>query len=128
VRALVELPIFRDGREAWPMYHSTLHWKPIANGFSGYEAQSHADLAQSIQGLPEAPGFARLRQLGISHLLVRGRSQRRAKLLARWEREYGPQGKGWMEPVYEERAIRVYRLTAPSEGASSSSNPNRSGL
>lgn len=124
VKALVELPIVSDGREAWPMYYSTVHGKPIANGFSGYEAQSHADLAQAIHFLPDERGFEVLRRLGISHLVVHARSRRRGKLVRIWEREYGPQGAGWVERVYFDPPIVVYRLLGSSE---SFSIPKRAG-
>jgi len=124
VQALVELPIFRDGREAWAMYYSTVHGKPIANGFSGYEAQSHADLAQAVAYLPEERGFEVLRRLGVSHLLVHARSHRRGKLVRLWERKYGPKGAGWVERVYVDPPIVVYRLLGSPE---SSSVPKRVG-
>jgi hypothetical protein len=124
VRALIELPITQDTQETWPMYYSTRHWKPIANGFSGYEAASHADLAESVGYLPDEHGFAKLRHYDISHLLIRAKSSRRVRLLGRWEAEFGPQGKGWVERVYTGPAILVYRLREP---APSASTPKRSG-
>lgn len=137
VRALLELPMTRDGLEAWPMYYSTLHWKPIANGFSGYEALSHAQLAEALRTLPDEAAFALLRRLGISHLLFRFRSQHHLRRLARWEEEYGPAGRGWVVLVYREAGgtreaagsspgvTRVYRLT---ELPASSQMPKRPGL
>ena len=36
-----------DSRENAYLYASTLHWKPIANGYSGYLADSYVELRQS---------------------------------------------------------------------------------
>lgn len=111
VKALLELPMYRDGRENWPMYRSTVHWKPIGNGFSGYEARSHVELATAIPFVPDDRGFAVLRRLGISHLLFRTPSRVRALEVRRWWETYGPEGRGWVERVYAKPPFAVYRLT-----------------
>jgi hypothetical protein len=52
------------------MYYSTLHWKPLANGYSGYTPDSYQELRDRLSRLPDGAGFDLLRRLGITHLVV----------------------------------------------------------
>jgi hypothetical protein len=70
VRALVELPVRRNWRENVAMYSSTLHWRPIANGYSGYEPPSHLAITEHMRFVPDRAGVALLRSLGITHILI----------------------------------------------------------
>ncbi|MEO8505747.1 MAG: hypothetical protein ABI609_17765 [Acidobacteriota bacterium] len=70
VGALLELPVRADVREARAMYASTVHWKPIANGYSGFLPAPFRELVEGIPGLPDGKGFELLRHMGVSHLLV----------------------------------------------------------
>ncbi len=63
VKAVLELPIYQDARETRYLYYSTLHWKPIANGFSGYEPPSHQRLTARIRFLPDPAGLGLMREL-----------------------------------------------------------------
>ena len=56
VRALVELPIRRNWRENTAMYYSTLHWRPIANGYSGYGPPSHSRSPSASAIFPDRAG------------------------------------------------------------------------
>ncbi len=58
VKALIELPLFGDSRETPYVYASTVHWKPIANGYSGYLA---GELRRALRPHPlrAAPGRPR---------------------------------------------------------------------
>ena len=57
-----EAPLYFDARENQYLYASTLHWKPIANGYSGYMAESYTRLANRIAVVPHAEGFDQLRE------------------------------------------------------------------
>jgi hypothetical protein len=70
VRAIATLPLRATGSQVDSMLYSTAHWKPIANGFSGYHIRSFVELANSIPVLPEDEGFAKLRSYGITHLVL----------------------------------------------------------
>ncbi|HYX25372.1 MAG TPA: hypothetical protein VFC23_14550, partial [Thermoanaerobaculia bacterium] len=70
VKALIELPIHRNPDENEYLYNSTVHWKPIANGYSGYLPPSHEALADRIHFLPEQDGLDLLREDWITHLVV----------------------------------------------------------
>jgi hypothetical protein len=120
VKAIVELPIYDDARENRYLYYSTLHWKPLANGFSGYAPESHRRLTETIRFLPDKNGFDLLREYGISHLVIHARSPGRQQALRNWEaRVAGRQ----VERVYGSGRISVYRLLA----AASSRSPKRAG-
>ncbi|HET9210193.1 MAG TPA: hypothetical protein VFR03_07335, partial [Thermoanaerobaculia bacterium] len=111
VKALVELPIYDDVRENAYLYASTVHWKPIANGTSGYRSQSYLQLFGEIhQHLPRAGGFVLLRGLGITHIVLHTDTTIRRELVKRWEERFGTGPERRMEKVYEEAGIAVYRL------------------
>jgi hypothetical protein len=120
VKSLAELPLYGDSRENNYLYASTLHWKPIANGYSGYMAPSYTDLFSNMRDLPGVVGFAKLRSMGISHIVVHVEPPLRIKEVRRWERRHGQGPEPQMEKVYssEDDDIFVYRLLAgPKEPA-----------
>lgn len=115
VRALVELPIRRNWRENAAMYYSTLHWRPIANGYSGYGPPSHLQITERMRTLPDRAGVALLRHLGITHILIHtdqlGR-RRRPGLdgLEDFERALASGPDREVEPVYRDGGVRVYKI------------------
>ncbi|HSS52185.1 MAG TPA: hypothetical protein VLX28_24860, partial [Thermoanaerobaculia bacterium] len=118
VQGLVELPLYGDSRENDYLYASTVHWKPIANGYSGYMAPSFDALANQIFRLPGVAGFDLLRKLKISHIVVHAQPPLRIKEVRRWERRHGEGPEREMEKVYgsEDDGIFVYRvLAAPAQ-------------
>ena len=125
VKALIELPIHPDARENQYLYFSTLHWKPIANGFSGYEPTSHRRLTETIRFLPEGDGLDLLRELWISHIVVHARSPVRAAALRRWESRFATGEGRQVERVYQSGGDSVYRLL---DAPASSMTPKRAGL
>lgn len=110
VRGLAELPLYGDYRENFYLYAATLHWKPIANGYSGYMALSYADLKHHMRFLPKEGGFAVLHKLRISHLVVHARNPSRAEALERWEEQYAAGPERRVERVYRQDGISIYRL------------------
>jgi len=130
VRALVEIPLRGDWTETAYMYYSTLHWKPIANGYSSFIPPGYEALAARVRDLPDRGGLDLLRRMGVSHLVAHtrelgGRWRRRdpAAEVAAWE---GGVGEGEVTLVYNDAADRVYRLLGPDAGSSVSS-PKRAG-
>jgi hypothetical protein len=114
VKALIELPLFGDSRETSYMYASTVHWKPIANGYSGYLAESYAELADHIPYVPHQDGLALLRGMGITHIVVHADTPRQVKMLNRWDERLGSGPEREVERVYAEPGIAIYRvLPAP---------------
>jgi hypothetical protein len=110
IKGLIELPIYGDGRESYYVYSSTLHWKPIANGYSGYTPGSYIELARRIRFLPNADDFDLLREMEISHLVVHARRPGRAQAVRRWEAEFAHGPERQVERVYQEPGITIYRL------------------
>lgn len=120
VKAIVELPIYTDARETRYLYFSTLHWKPLANGFSGYFPESHRRLTETIRILPDQNGLDLLRELWISHIVIHAESQVRRRTLRKWEAKFAGRE---VERVYGSGPLSVYRLL----GADRSRNPKRAG-
>jgi hypothetical protein len=124
VKALIELPIHRNSDETEYIYNSTVHWKPIANGFSGYDPPSHQALVDRIHFLPEQDGLDLLREDWITHLVVHADNPRREARLRDWDQRYASGPERQVERVYQSEDISIYRLLpAPI----SSSTPNRAG-
>lgn len=114
VKALVELPLFRNYQETRYLYNSTVHWKPVANGYSGYVAPSYNHLANRIRFLPNVRGFELLREMGVSHIVVHTRGPSREKALRSWEERFGTDrgrpARRQVERVYQEKGISIYRV------------------
>ncbi len=72
-RALLELPISRDGSDYLSMLRATRHHRPIVNGVSGYAPPDYMHIATMANEYPVRPQLmAELRRIGCSHLLVHG--------------------------------------------------------
>ena len=70
-RALLELPILRDGSDYLSMLRATRHHRPIVNGISGYAPPDYRRIASLANEQPVRPELlGELRRIGCSHLLV----------------------------------------------------------
>jgi hypothetical protein len=121
VKTLIELPIHRDARESRYLYYSTLHWKPLANGYSGYWPQSHEWLTTRMRFLPDRSGLELLRDLRVTHLVVHARTRSRRRALQAWEERFAAGEDRQVERVYRSGESSVYRLL------DSSRKPKRAG-
>lgn len=114
VRAVAEIPMFANPSETSYMYYSTAHWKPLANGFSGYDPPIHQELAGRLRTVPARRDLERLRQLGITHLVIHA-GNRKAHLsegdLQGWVRRMN----GEVERVFAAPPDFVYAIRPPSE-------------
>jgi hypothetical protein len=118
IHSLIELPIHQDIRENQALYASTVHWKPIANGYSGYIPASHQALFERIHFLPGPGGLELLRDLWISHILVHARRADRAEIVRDWEARFATGPNPQVERVYAADGFYVYRvLDAPQAPA-----------
>jgi hypothetical protein len=71
VRTYLELPLGRlPFHEAVPMYLQTLHWRPLANGYSARLPQSFQELRTLCHPFPGPDGIEALRKRGITHIVV----------------------------------------------------------
>ena len=119
VKALLEIPIAGDARETDYLYASTVHWKPIANGYGGYMPLSHQMLTDRIRYLPGPAVFPLLREWWITHIVVHARRPDRARALRRWEGRWATGPERQLERVYQSDGIYVYRLLdAPARSLS----------
>ncbi len=72
---IVEYPFFGSRSvqfHAHYMLNSTDHWQPIVNGYSGFQPPSFYENAAVLQTFPGDEAFARMRQLGVTHIVVNG--------------------------------------------------------
>ena len=70
---IVEIPFFGPSTSQFHasyMLNSTAHWRPIVNGYSGFQPASFYQHAQVLQGFPDNPSMALLHELGITHVFV----------------------------------------------------------
>jgi hypothetical protein len=120
IRAILELPVRPNSTECAYMYFSTVHWKPLANGYSGYRPASHRALAERMRFLPDDAGLDLIQDLWLSHLVVHEDQLRVGPgRLAAWEARYLGRR---VALVHVSGPDRVYRVLP------SSSTPNRAGL
>jgi hypothetical protein len=52
------------------MYFSMWHWRPMVNGYSGFNPREYAAMLDGTQGFPAPPALDFLRRLGVTHLTV----------------------------------------------------------
>jgi hypothetical protein len=70
---LLELPMFSraDALGNAPyLLNSTVHWKPIVNGYSGFVPREYQARWEAVQALPDPGAVAHLRALGVTHVAV----------------------------------------------------------
>ena len=110
VHALLEIPISEDAEETGYLYASTVHWKPIANGYGGYMPVSHQMLTDRIGFLPSPAVFDLLRDWRITHIVIHARRPGRVRALQRWEGRFAAGPRRQLEKVYQSGGIYVYHL------------------
>jgi hypothetical protein len=70
---VLELPFFRSSanfRQSQYMLNSTRHWRPLVNGYSGFQPLSFYEHADALAGFPDAASLDLLRQLDVTHVFV----------------------------------------------------------
>jgi hypothetical protein len=70
---VVELPFYPPGgsfRSAGYMLNSTIHWKPILNGYSGMRPGSYNETYDAIRNFPDDAALAALHERGVTHVVV----------------------------------------------------------
>ncbi len=70
---IVEIPFFGSTSShfhASYMLNSTAHWRPIVNGYSGFQPPSFYRHADALQGFPDATSMKLLQELGVTHVFV----------------------------------------------------------
>jgi hypothetical protein len=114
VRAVFHLPRFDDFRDGHYMYYSTLHWKPIANGFSGYAPPTYVELRRRFDERPlEDDTIDYLLGLGVTHVATHPtlfRDWRKMELMARWEQHFSSEPAPRIRLVTQVGEDRLYEL------------------
>lgn len=74
---IVELPVAdpRDTQRAASlqstyMLHSTLHWRPLVNGYSGFTPAFHDQLLRTLVNFPDERGLDALQEIGVRFAVV----------------------------------------------------------
>ena len=73
VEAVVELPLPappRIAENAAAVYASTLHWRPLVNGYSGLIPRSYVDTERRLRRFPSPSALRHLDGLGVTHVVV----------------------------------------------------------
>ncbi|HEX7138478.1 MAG TPA: hypothetical protein VF219_11550, partial [Vicinamibacterales bacterium] len=76
---VAEFPFYppdRVFRHAPYLIHSTLHWRPMLNGYSGVIPESFVQHARALAHFPDAQSIDTLRALGVTHVFVHDRALR----------------------------------------------------
>jgi hypothetical protein len=69
---LVELPIGSEDFDLRAMYYSTVHWRPIVNGYSGFFPPYYGRLTAALTDIPRHAEISReaLAATGVTHVIV----------------------------------------------------------
>ena len=69
---LAELPLGEPDFDLRAVYYSTVHWRPLVNGYSGYYPPHYGKLALSVSDVPRFAGEARatLQAYDATHVIV----------------------------------------------------------
>ena len=78
------------------MVYSTLHWKPLVNGYAGIEPRAYVQLRELLRAFPSEPSLAALRGAGARWIVV----HRKGFGPLQWERLQSgmPQALGRLSP------------------------------
>jgi hypothetical protein len=85
------------------MLGSTLNWKPMLNGYSGFMPSSFEEAAHAVRGFPDEAAVAYLRRAGVTHVIVDGAKTSEPRLAAIEATES-------LRPFATDGVIRIYSL------------------
>jgi len=85
------------------MLHSTAHFKPMINGYSGFVPDSYRAHHEEIDNFPDERSIVALRALGVTHLFVHTNQMRQASVTALDSFDD-------LQEIQREGSIRLYRL------------------
>jgi hypothetical protein len=70
---LAEIPFYPAGaifENATYQLNSTVHWRPIVNGYSGYIPRRYNEYAEAFRGFPHDDAIRAMKQAGVTHVMV----------------------------------------------------------
>jgi hypothetical protein len=103
---LVEFPLFGGpsvSENARYMVHSTRHFRPLVNGYSGFETEAFRQRADRWRRFPEPAVLQEMRELGVTHAVVDTNELSAVQVRAAAESPA-------LDLIAEEDARRLYRL------------------
>lgn len=107
---VVELPFYPPiafFRNAGYMLNSTLHWRPILNGYSGFLPGSYGDNYKATQDFPDLTSLAALHARGVTHVVVHEREFTAVSGRERFDAIFRSTS---LVPVAEEGDVRIFAL------------------
>jgi hypothetical protein len=121
VGAVLHLPIPDYPFDAHYMYFSIAHWRPIVNGYSGYEPPVYVEVKRRVKDeLYEAGTLDYLQKLGVTHVSVHPfqfKMPRERKRLLRWERRWSQGPDARLRQVLVDGRDRLWEIVPASESA-----------
>ena len=96
------------------MYFSIVHWRPIVNGYSGYEPATYLEVKRRVKDeLFEASTLDHLRDLGVTHIAVHPflfKMPRQRNRLLRWEKKWSVGPEPRLREVFVDGRDRFWEL------------------
>ena len=120
--AVLELPLYSGGGgshpNAWYLLASTQHWRPLIAGYGNGRPATYDDRARILSTFPSTLAVARLRALGVTHVVVHtSRHPRPQEMLLRLEEARGRSGLCVVAEVGADRLYRIHPVMAGDPAA-----------
>lgn len=98
--------------ESWRVYYSTLHWKKMVNGFSGFIPLSYSNASKACRDFPSSECICFFEEIGVEYMIVHGEEVGEAAALEmdEWAEEHRE-----VEQVARFGPDRVYRFILEAE-------------
>lgn len=103
---LVELPLYGGpsvSENAQYLLHSTRHFRPLVNGYSGFEPEASRRRAERWRDFPDRPVLEDMAALGVTHIVVHAEHLSAAQVEA-------AAGNGRLQFLRSDESRRLYRL------------------
>jgi hypothetical protein len=118
VGAVLHLPIPPYPLEAHYMYYSIANWRPIVNGYSGYEPPPYLEVKQRLKNqMFDASTLDYLSELGVTHVAIHPflfKMPRERRRLVRWERQWSEGENARLRLELQDGKDRLWRLVPPA--------------
>jgi hypothetical protein len=106
---IAEFPFYQPSdfyRNADYMLASTIHWKPLLNGYSGFMPDSYRRMAEAMRRFPDPPTTDLLRMAGVTHVIIHRNRFGAGRDLLLQRVDTG----GEFQRVTGDEQVRLYRL------------------
>jgi hypothetical protein len=106
---IAEFPFYQPSdfyRNADYMLASTIHWKPLLNGYSGFMPDSYRRMAEAMRRFPDPPTTDLLRMAGVTHVIIHRNRFGAGRDLLLQRMDTG----GEFQRMTGDEQVRLYRL------------------